>query len=261
MKNNGLLIVLVIIVSIGSGVGLLFGITNLVNTAVAPVSGQLTQISANEARLSDKLAALEKKIGDLEDKMRQQPQAAPQIPQPPAEDMNKVYDIPVGNSPIFGDKNAKVTIVEFTDLQCPFCSRFSPPLHEALQAYSKGVRLIVKNFPLPFHPNARPAAKLAFAAGEQGKYHEMIVLLLENGAQVDDAKIKEYAEKLKLNAKKLADDYKNKDAQWEAWIQEDEKLVQAVDVRGTPTFFLNGKKTNARDVASWKAAIDKALAE
>ena len=77
---------------------------------------------------------------------------------------------------------------------------------------------------------------------------------------VSDAKIKEYAQKLGLNYNKLMADYKNKDAQWEKQLQDDMKLVQSSDVRGTPTFFLNGHKTQARDDSSLKTEIDKILA-
>ena len=109
-------------------------------------------------------------------------------------------------------------------------------------------------------PNAKPAAKLALAASEQGKYYEMVEAILENGAVTTDDKIKEHAKKLGLNLKKLTDDLKNKDAEYEKRIAEDMKMAEASDVRGTPTFFLNGKKTNARDFNGFKTEIDSALA-
>ncbi len=250
MKNNALVIVLVILVATGSAVGLLFAINNTVSLAISPMN-------ATAFQLAQKLDALEAKYAELEKKMDERPaQAAPQ-PMPPQEDPNKVYEIPVGDSPIIGKADAPVTIVEFSDLQCPFCARFHGPLKEAVAAYPDKVRLIIKNFPLPFHPNARHAAKLALAANEQGKYAEMVAILLENGGDTSEAKVKEYAEKLGLNLKKLNKDVTEQDAKWEAMIQADEQLVQTVEVHGTPTYFINGKKTNARDVASWKAEIDK----
>ena len=87
-------------------------------------------------------------------------------------------------------------MVEFSDFQCPFCARFYSVVKDVLAAYPDKVRVIVKNFPLPFHPNARPAAKLAMAANEQGKFQGMMESLLANGGDVSDAKIKEYAKKL-----------------------------------------------------------------
>ncbi len=138
--------------------------------------------------------------------------------------MNKVYTIDPGVSSILGKKNAPVTIVEFSDFQCPFCARFYPVIKDVLAAYPDKVRVIIKNFPLPFHPNARPAAKLAMAANEQGKFQGMMEALLANGGDVSDAKIKEYAKNLGLDYNKLMADYKNKDAQWEKQIQDDMQL-------------------------------------
>src|SRR5208283_3046944 len=178
----------------------------------------------------------------------------------PEEDMNKVYNIDPGASAIIGKKDAPVTITEFSDFQCPFCSRFYSVIKDVLAAYPKQVRVIIKNFPLPFHPNARPAAKLAMAANEQGKFQGMMGALLANGGDVTDGKIKEYAKSLGLNYNKLMADYKNKDAQWEKQIQDDMQLGASVDVRGTPTFYLNGRKTNARDLSTFKSQIDPLVA-
>jgi protein-disulfide isomerase len=151
--------------------------------------------------------------------------------------------------------------VQFTDLQCPFCSRFYPPIKEILKAYPDKVRFMVKNFPLSFHSNARPAAKVALAAAEQGKYIEMVELLLVNGADVSEGKLKEYAEKLNIDLGKLNANLKANDAQYEQQIQDETNLGAQVDVRGTPTFYINGKKTMARDFNGFKSEIDKILAE
>jgi protein-disulfide isomerase len=83
---------------------------------------------------------------------------------------------------------------------------------------------------------------------------------LANGGDVSDDKIKGYAQGLGLDYNRLMADYKNKDAQWEKQIQDDTQLATSVDVRGTPTFYLNGRKTNARDLASYKTQIDAILA-
>ena len=179
---------------------------------------------------------------------------------PPQEDFSKVYDIPIDHSPIIGSKDAPVTIVEFLDFQCPFCARFHPPIVEVLKAYPKEVRYIIKDFPLPFHPQARPAAKAALAANEQGKYEEMVDAILEDNTNLSDDKFKELAKKIGLNVDKFMKDYKDKDAQWEEYLNKDAALVNEVQVRGTPTFFLNGRKTMARDFAGFKKEIDEVLA-
>lgn len=180
---------------------------------------------------------------------------------PPPEDLTKVYDIPLAHSPVKGNKDASVTIVEFVDFQCPFCARFQPPILEALKAYPKDVNYVLKNFPLSFHQEAKSAAKAAFAASEQGKYWEMVDVLLENGRSLGETKYEEFAKDLGLDVEKFKDDYAKKDAKWEKYIQADLSLAQKVNVRGTPTFYINGRKTRARDFNSLKKEIDQILSE
>ena len=275
MKDNSTLIIvlLVVLIGIATGAGLLIGINNAVGVALNPLYNKISEIERTEKSLENKLNSQGSGNGNLADSLAAiQSQLAqikanagngqqqPQQPQPPAEDMNKVYTIDPGVSSILGNKNAPVTIVEFSDFQCPFCSRFYSAIKDVLAAYPNQVRVIVKNFPLPFHPNARPAAKLAMAANEQGKFQGMMEALLNNGGDVSDDKIKEYAKSLNLDYNKLMADYKNKDAQWEKQIQDDIQLEGTVDVRGTPTFYLNGRKTNARDLGTFKSQIDPILA-
>ena len=104
---------------------------------------------------------------------------------PPAPDLNKVHDIPVAHTPIIGKQSAKITITEFVDFECPFCARFHPPIVQILEAYPDDVRYVLKNFPLNFHPNAKPASKAALAAAEQGKYREMVDELIANGRNLE----------------------------------------------------------------------------
>ncbi len=276
MKNNVIVVILIVLIGILSGLAFLIGVNNTLQLAFTPVITHMNQIQANEkiiisqmtsastttAQIVNKLQDLEYQITALSNKISSgQPSfAPPQAPQMPQEDFNKVYPIEDGQSPIKGKKDAPVTIVEFTDLQCPFCARFYPAAMEAFNAYPDKVRIIIKNFPLSFHPNALPAAKLALAANEQGKYFEMVELLLKNGADVSEAKVKEYAKELKLNYGKLEADLKVKDAEYQKRIDADVALAGQSDVMGTPTFFINGKKTMARDLSTYKQEIDKILA-
>lgn len=207
--------------------------------------------------LETRLAALETQVKGLQEVAKARPGNVPQGP--PPEDPNKVYTIPVAHSPVKGNKKAAVTIVEFVDFQCPFCARFHPPIQEALKAYPKDVKYVLKNFPLSFHAQAKPAAKAALAAGEQGKYWEMADAILEKGKPLSEKKYEELAKDIGLDVKKFKDDYKNKDKEWEKYIQDDMDLAQQVNVRGTPTFYINGKKTNARDFNGWKKEIDQIL--
>ena len=102
-----------------------------------------------------------------------------------------------------GPKNAPVTIVEFSDFQCPFCGRVVPTLKQLEEQYKGKVRVAFKNQPLPFHPNARPAAEAALAANEQGKFWEMHDKLFANQQALDRAALEKYAQELGLDMDKF----------------------------------------------------------
>ncbi len=222
-------------------------------------NGDLSEILGKQQDLERRLSALENQWKGYQQVLKG-PQAKGSPGQiPPQEDFSKVYTIDVAHSPVMGKKDAPVTIVEFVDFQCPFCARFHSPMVEAAKAYPNKVNYIIKNFPLSFHPNAKSAAKAAFAAGEQGKYAEMANALLANGKNLSEAKYEEIAKDIGLDVEKFLKDYKKKDAQWEDYIKKDMSLGSQVDVRGTPTFYINGRKTNARDVPSFKKKINKIL--
>ncbi|MCK5083305.1 MAG: thioredoxin domain-containing protein [Candidatus Omnitrophica bacterium] len=212
--------------------------------------------------LEDRIASLKNQIKSLQEAVKKAGRNTAGTRQaPPPEDPSKIYTIPVAHSPVKGNKKAFVTIVEFVDFQCPFCARFHPPIVEVLKAYPKDVNYVLKNFPLAFHSQAKPAAKAAFAAGEQGKYWEMVDVLLENGKSLNVEMFEKFAGEIGLDVTKFLDDYKNKDAKWEGYIGKDMALALQVGVRGTPTFFINGRKTRARDFNSLKKEIDQILNE
>jgi len=220
-------------------------------------SGELGNILASQKILESRIQSLEKQIRGIRD--RREGNNKPANQRPPQEDFSKVYDIPANHSPIIGKKDAPITLVEFVDIQCPFCARFHPPLAEAAKAYPDKVNYIVKNFPLPFHSEARSAAKVAFVAAQQGKYAEMLDLLLENNKQLNMPTYERLAKELGLNMDKFRKDLKEKDKLWEDYINKDMALGSKSDVRGTPTFFINGRKTRARDVESFKKEIEAIL--
>ena len=223
---------------------------------VGEVSGN---VSARDKKIEQRLTSLERKVDDLIVALKKVQQPAKARPSLPADEYTKIHQIDLGTSSIKGPKNAPVTIVEFMDFQCPFCLRFHPVIEEILKTYPEKVNYVLKNFPLNFHPQAKPAAKAALAAKEQGKYWEMVELLLQNNKNLTDEKFEELAKSLGLNTEKFMKDYKEKDAEWEKLIQEDMALAQKVAVRGTPTFYINGRKTKARDLATFKKEIDEIL--
>jgi protein-disulfide isomerase len=245
-----------------------------------PGGGQFGQAQALEQRVAMLELQLRSLLGFLQQGQGglTQPSAFPQAgqaqgqmvqgrPQPPVPpqgqpqmDLTTVHEIPVAHSPLMGSsKGAPVTIVEFIDFQCPFCSRFHFPMLEAIKAFPNKVNYMVKNFPLPFHPQAKPAAKAAFAAGEQGKYAQMVDALLQGGSTLSEETFKKLAGDLKLDVAKFWKDYTEKDAQWEKYIQDDMALGSRVGVRGTPSFYINGRNAMARDVEGWKKEIEQIL--
>lgn len=177
-------------------------------------------------------------------------------PRQPADD-TKVHNIPVGSSPVKGDRNAPVNIVEFSDFQCPYCAQLQPTLKEILKAYPGKVNLVFKHFPLSFHAQARNAVKASLAAAEQGKFWEMHDLIFENYKSLTEERFREFAEKLGLDTGKFTSDYSS--TRFEKQIQDDMSVAQTVGVRGTPTLFINGRKMTGRSIDDFKGMIEEAI--
>jgi protein-disulfide isomerase len=218
-----------------------------------------------EMKKADKLLAAGTKPDQLYAKINaDNVAAAPAAPAAPqgggAPAPAAVQNIEVGKAPVKGDKNAPVTIVAYSDFQCPFCSRVLPTLKELEQAYGKKIRVAFKNQPLPFHENARPAAAAALAAHEQGKFWEMHDKLFANQQALDRASLLRYAKELGLNEAKFTaalDSQKLKDQ-----IDADQAEAGRVGANGTPTFFINGRQlVGAQPTAEFKKLIDEELAK
>ncbi|MDD2941642.1 MAG: thioredoxin domain-containing protein [bacterium] len=168
--------------------------------------------------------------------------------------------VDIGSSPVRGSADAPVTIVEFSDFQCPYCSRGKAVMEEVLKSYPGKVKVVFKNLPLPFHPEAEPAAIAALAAGKQGKFWEMHDLLFDNQAELSSAKYLEFAGKLGLDLNKFKDDLDS--AEVKKAVKDDAELAGSLGVRGTPGFFVNGVQVKgARPAAYFNTLIDRWLAK
>ena len=164
------------------------------------------------------------------------------------------------DAPVLGPKFAKVTIVEFSDFQCPFCGRVEPTLKQVQQTYGKDVRIVWMNEPLPFHPNAKPAAQAALAAHLQGKFWQMHDKLFQDQQALDAAHYQQFAKELGLNLVKFQADMAN--PKTAARVEADASLAQSVGAGGTPNFFINGVQlVGALPFEQFKAAIDLQLAK
>ena len=233
------------------------GTAALALALAAPGCAQKSDVEAVQATQKEilaKLEKIEKDQGTLLAKVNAPNPAAAR----PAVDPNKVYEIPLASSAVRGPKDAAVTITMFSDFQCPFCAQSAPIVEEVLKAYPKDVNFVMKQFPLrQIHPNADPAARAAVAAGKQGKFWEMHDELYKNGRNLTPETIKGIAEKIGLNAKKFETDMNSDEVKKQ--VDEELALGQKVDVRGTPSFFINGKVASNRSVDGFKAQIDEEL--
>ena len=117
-----------------------------------------------------------------------------------------VYKVAAGNSPSKGPKDAPLEVIVFSDFQCPFCSRVEPSLTQLEKEYAGKVRMVWKNYPLPFHNNAEPAAQAAMAAHAQGKFWQMHDTLFANLQALDRAGLEKYAQEVGLNMAKFKAD-------------------------------------------------------
>jgi protein-disulfide isomerase len=164
-----------------------------------------------------------------------------------------------GNLPAFGPEDAKVTVVEFSDFQCPYCSRAAEAVNQVKEKYSDKARFVFRQFPLSFHKEAHVAAQASLAAHEQGKFWPFHDLLFANQDKLTREQLEEHAKKAGLDMGKFKAALDNKS--YAPQVDEDLELGKKVYVNGTPTIFVNGKRVeNATDFGAISAAIDEALA-
>jgi protein-disulfide isomerase len=178
---------------------------------------------------------------------------------PPPEDFNKVYDIPVGSSPILGKADAPVALVEFSDFQCPYCSRVQPDLKALLQKYPDKVKLVFKHFPLDFHQQARPAAIATMAAQEQGKFWEMHDIIFQNQQALDPTKFEDLAKQAGLDVARFKKDMEAKQADYDQRVAADMQLGAQSGVQGTPSLYIGGKKVRDRSIGGMSTLVEEAL--
>ena len=205
--------------------------------------------------LTERIEKLEKKVEALEKRPAGGNKAEPPPPQTAA------YNIPVGDSPIMGKKDAPVTVTIFSDFQCPFCARVDPMLHEIVKdpELKDKVNVAFKQFPLSFHKDAKPAAKAALAAKDLGgdaKFWEMGDKLYANQRALTPENFVTWAGEIGLDKAKFEKALKDNDAKYEAQITKETELGQKeAKVRGTPSIFVNGWELKQRSVDGVKQVI------
>jgi protein-disulfide isomerase len=173
-----------------------------------------------------------------------------------SEPAQPIQNISVDDDPSRGAANAPVTIVEFTDFQCPACAAMHPVLEEVLKSYGDRVRFVVRDFPLNQHENARKAAEAADAANAQGKFFEYIALLFKNQKALDVPSLKKYASEVGLNRARF--DAELDRGVYAAEVRKDIEDGEMYGVGSTPTIFINGVQLRSLSAEDLRAAIDRA---
>jgi protein-disulfide isomerase len=190
---------------------------------------------------------------------------------PPEKDDDGVHALALDDSPVRGNPSAPVTIVEFSDFQCPFGGRAQATLDRVRETYGDKVRFVFKNLPLSFHARAEPAAEFALEAaaakGSKGFWaaHD---LLFKNQQRLEDADLSAYAALLGLDAVRVQAAISGKNyatavpAHAATPLAVDQRLAAEVGATAAPTFFINGRKlVGAQPFERFKAAIDRALVD
>ena len=160
--------------------------------------------------------------------------------------------------PARGPENAPIQIIEFSDFQCPFCYQAHPTVTKVLSTYGDKIRFVYRHYPLPNHPNARPAAEAAACAAEQDRFWQYHDRLFDNQSKLSASDLKQHAATLGLDTTKFAacvDARKYKDL-----VDEDMKAGEEAGVSGTPAFFINGRVLGgAQPFEAFKRIIDEEL--
>ncbi len=170
------------------------------------------------------------------------------------------YTVPVSaDDPVRGHAAAPITIVEFSDYQCPFCARVNPSLAKVRETYGDKVRIVFKDFPLPNHPQAPKAAEAAHCAGEQNKYWEMHDAMFANQRALEVPALKQAARAIGVEGASF--DQCLDSGKHAATVRSGSALGEKMGVNSTPTLYINGRPLiGAMPFENFKAIIDEELA-
>jgi len=213
----------------------------------------IARIEEGLEKINERLDGLDKKVDEL---AKAKPAAAKKRP---AIDPKKALEmIKLTSAPTRGPGEATVTIVEYSDFQCPYCLRAQPTLQKILDEYPTQVNHVFKHFPLSFHKEAMNAHKATAAAGGQDKFWEMHDAIFADPKDLAPETMRKHAETLGLDLAKFDADYASEVVAKK--ITDDQKEGRSVGVRGTPAFFVNGKfMAGAQPFEAFKREVDAAL--
>lgn len=194
---------------------------------------------------------------------RQPRQNPPSLPQLPEVDTSQIAEVP--SYRVKGNPKAPITIIEYSDFQCPFCARFTRnTLPQILKEYGDKVKVVFKHLPLPFHQYAQKAAEAAECAGKIGgakafwAMHDKLFYEGQPQGRLDVASLKQFAKEIGLDEKKFSQCLDS--GETSAIVNQDVIEAQRLGVRGTPTFFINGKVVRgALPYETFKQVIEQEL--
>ena len=174
-----------------------------------------------------------------------------------AMDIGFSQQIDITGAPVRGKADAPVTLVVFSDFECPWCAKLEPLLAQLLAANADTVRVVFKHLPLPMHPQAEPAALAAIAAQRQGKFWEMHDALFAV-QQWTPAAVTETATRIKLDMNRFQADLNSQETRMQ--LAKDKADAQAAEVAATPSVFVNGRPVRERSLPALQAMVNEALA-
>lgn len=165
------------------------------------------------------------------------------------------------HNPTYGPDDAAVTIIEFSEFECPYCRRVQPTMKELRKRYGNRVQFVFKHLPLEqIHPNARPAAQASYAAHKQGKFWEFSEILWDRQEFLGERLFKEAAEEVGLDMEQFEEDRKNPATR--TYVTLDMTDAKMVGARGTPFFLINGQPlSGAQPKEAFIALIEQALSD
>ena len=238
------------------GLALTTGCDKGANVDTKKIEASLKELKSGQEKIQADVAALKTAV----EKSAANAKAPAPRRRPGSPDPSATYKVPVGEAYTKGPADALVTIVEWSDFQCPFCKRVGDTMKKVEETYAGKVRVAFKHNPLSFHKNAMPAAIAAEAAGKQGKFWEMHDKLFENGRDLTKENFIKWAGELGLDVKKFEADLDDKEI--EAKVKKQQTEGVTLGARGTPAFFINGRfLSGAQPFDSFKKLIDEELAE
>ena len=232
------------------GVAVLAGCL-ILSQSINRVTQQLDRTAGQIEAVSVAVADAKEALGNL--------QAAPAQVARRGPDPNRRYTVNTNGSPALGPETAAVTMVEFSDFQCPFCARVGTTLEQIQEEYGDDVRIVFKHLPLSIHPKAPAAHAAAEAAFRQGQFWEMHDKIFASQREMSPEKYREYATELGLDLAQFERDVASEEVK--SRVDADAKEAARLGATGTPAFYINGLfVSGAKPFEAFKEIIDKELA-